>query len=308
VIVVVCVAILIFTVMYFTPGDPAIIILGQAADQASLQAERVRLGLDQPYIVQLGRFLNELFLHLDLGTSYIRNTSVMEELLQRIPRTLEIAILSMILTIVIGIPLGILSAVKQKTIYDRGSMIFALTLISVPNFWIALVMVLLFSLKLGWLPAFGIGGIQYYIMPCIANALSGIAIQMRQSRSAMLEVIRADYIVTARAKGLPEREILLKYALPNALIPIITMVGGSLANCLGGAVIIETVFAIPGTGMYIASAITQRDYPVVRGSVVFLAIVFTLVMLLVDIAYAYVDPRIKAQFENQSVGRGGVKS
>ena len=172
---------------------------------------------------------------------------------------------------------------------------------------LAMMMVLLFSVKLKWLPAFGVGSFKQLIMPCVANAMASLAMQARQTRSAMLEVINSDYVTTARAKGLTERQILFKYILPNAMIPLITFIGGGLAVCLGGAVVIEKVFAIPGTGMYMTAAISNRDYPIVRGSVVFLSVIFSFVMLLVDIIYAYVDPRIKAQYENLSVRKKGKK-
>lgn len=178
-------------------------------------------------------------------------------------------------------------------------MIIALAGVSIPGFWLAMMLVLFFSVKLGWLPPYGVGGLQYFILPCIANAFAGIASQARQTRSSMLEVIRSDYIVTARAKGLSERDILYKHALPNALIPIITVVGNGMGMMLGGTVVIESVFSIPGIGMYTTSAINNRDYPIVMGGVLFLGAVFSLIMLLVDIIYAYVDPRIKAQYEGQ---------
>lgn len=160
-------------------------------------------------------------------------------------------------------------------------------------------MVVVFSVKLGWLPAFGVGGFKYYIMPCLANCLAGVATQARQTRSSMLEVIRSDYVTTAKAKGLSEREVLLKHALPNALIPIITIVGNGMGMMLGGTVVIENVFSIPGIGSYMTSAINSRDYPIVMGGVLLLGLIFSLIMLLVDVVYAFVDPRIKAQYEGK---------
>ena len=292
------VAILIFTIMYFTPGDPAKFVLGTEATAVQLDAWRVEHGLSDPYIKQLGNFLVDTFIRFDFGESYVFNTPVIGELMTRLPRTLTLGLLCMLLQIIVGIPLGVTAAVHQNGAADRICMFIALLGVSIPQFWLGLMLVLLFALKLNLLPAYGIGGIQYYILPCIANAFGGIASQARQTRSSMLEVIRSDYVTTARAKGVSEKNIIWKHVLPNALIPVITVLGNGFAMMLGGAVVIEAVFSIPGIGSYMTSAIANRDYPIVRGSVVLLAIAFSLVMLLVDLVYAYVDPRIKAQYEN----------
>ena len=293
------ISVVIFTIMYFCPGDPSAAILGNAATPAAIAEKRAEMGLDEPYLVRLLSYLNQVFLHFDLGTSYFQNQSVMSGILYRLPYTATIAVICMLLQILIGTPLGITAAVHQNGLADRICMVIALAGVSVPGFWLAMMLVLLFSVKLGWLPPYGVGGIQYFILPCIANAFAGIASQARQTRSSMLEVIRSDYIVTARAKGLSEREILYKHALPNALIPIITVVGNGMGMMLGGTVVIESVFSIPGIGMYTTSAINNRDYPVVMGGVLFLGALFSLIMLLVDVIYAFVDPRIKAQYEGQ---------
>jgi peptide/nickel transport system permease protein len=291
------VAVVIFSIMYFVPGDPARFILGTEASADQVAAKRHEMGLDDSYIVQLGRFLFNTFIRFDLGTSYLLNTPVLENLLIRLPNTLAIGLLCMLLQVIIGIPLGVTAAVHQNGFMDRLCMFLALVGVSIPSFWLGLLLVLLFSLKLGLLPAYGIGGIQHFVLPCFANAFAGIATQARQTRSSMLDVIRSDYITTARAKGLSRRDVIYKHALPNALIPVITVLGNGLANIFGGAVVIETVFSIPGVGLYMTNAIGNRDYPVVRGSVVLLAVVFSLIVLLVDLVYAFVDPRIRAQFE-----------
>ncbi len=301
------IAVVIFTIMYFCPGDPAAAILENSATPAAIEAKRVEMGLDRPYIVRLLDYLNQVFLHFDLGTSYFQNQSVMSGILYRLPYTVTIAVICMLLQILIGTPLGITAAVHQNGVADRICMVIALAGVSIPGFWLAMMLVLLFAVRLGWLPPYGVGGIQYFILPCIANAFAGIASQARQTRSSMLEVIRSDYIVTARAKGLSEREILYKHALPNALIPIITVVGNGMGMMLGGTVVIESVFSIPGIGMYTTSAINNRDYPVVMGGVLFLGALFSLIMLLVDVIYAYVDPRIKAQYEGQQKSFGRRK-
>ena len=209
----------------------------------------------------------------------------------------------MLLQILIGTPLGITAATHQNGLADRFCMIVALLGVSIPGFWLAMMMVILFAAKLNWLPAYGVGGIQYYILPCIANAFAGIASQARQTRSSMLEVIRADYVTTARAKGVAERNVIWHHALPNALIPIITICGGRFGGQLGGTVVIETVFGIAGIGNYLIDGINNRDYTAVQGSVLYIAFTFSVVMLLVDLIYAYVDPRIKAQYEGQSKKR-----
>ena len=240
------IAILIFSIMYICPGDPAASMLGTGATQVQIEAKREELGLNDPYIVRLGRYLRDVFLRFDLGTSYMYGTPVIDGLMERMKYTLVIAISCMLLQIFIGTPLGIIAATHRNGIADRICMFIAMLGVSVPAFWLALMMVVVFSVKLGWLPAFGVGGFKYYIMPCLANCLAGVATQARQTRSSMLEVIRSDYVTTAKAKGLSEREVLLKHALPNALIPIITIVGNGMGMMLGGTVVIENVFSIPG--------------------------------------------------------------
>ena len=304
--VVLSVAVIIFTIMYFVPGDPAEIILGVTATQEELEACRESLGLNQPYLIRLGKFLEDLFLHFDFGTSYIDGTSVRTNIINRLPNTLIISLGSMLVAMVLGVSLGINAAIHQNGIADRISMLIALVGISMPGFWLALMLVLLFALKLNWLPSYGTGGIKYFILPWIAAALPEMARLARQSRSSMLEVIHSDYITTALAKGVKKRDVILRHALPNALIPIITVFGGGLAHGLGGALIIESVFSIPGLGLYIVNSINNRDYPSVQGTIVFFSILFSIIMLLVDLAYAAVDPRIKAAFSRSSVGHRKV--
>jgi peptide/nickel transport system permease protein len=298
------VAVVIFTIMYFVPGDPARFIMGSEATAAQVAEKRHEMGLDAPYLVQLGRFLFNTFIRFDLGDSYMLNIPVLSELMVRLPNTLIIGLLCMVLQIGLGIPLGVTAAVHHNGFADRLCIFLALLGVSMPSFWLGLLMVILFSLKLGILPAYGVGGIQYFIMPVICNSFAGIATQARQTRSSMLDVIRSDYITTARSKGMSEHDVIYKHALPNALIPVITVIGNGLANIFGGAVVIETVFSIPGVGLYMTNAIGNRDYPVVRGAVVVLAVIFSLIVLLVDLVYAFVDPRIRAQFEDQGGKRG----
>ena len=301
--VVIMVAVLIFTIMYFTPGDPAIIILGPNASLEQLAAKRAELGIDQPYLVQLWNYLKNVFIRFDFGNSFINGRSVSSQIMERFPRTLMIAALSVLLSIVAGVPLGIVASVHQYTWKDNASMFAALIAASMPGFWIAQMMSLLFALKLGWLPATGIDSWKCYILPVVANAIGGIASMARQTRSSMLEVIREDYITTARAKGQIEHKVIYHHALRNALIPIVTCAGGAFGFQLGGALVVETVFSIPGLGKYMMDAINQRDYPSIRGTVIFLAIAFSIVMLAVDIMYAFIDPRIKGQYQSKKRGK-----
>jgi peptide/nickel transport system permease protein len=297
-----CVAVIIFSIMYFVPGDPAQAILGSGASQEALEIKREELGLNEPFLTQLGDYLYNIVFKFDFGNSYQTNTPVVKEIMTRIPRTLTFAVCCMIITVIVGIPLGVTAAVHRGGLADRLCMFVALLGVSLPDFWVGLMLSLIFGIKLGILPAYGIGGISHYILPAIAGSLGGMAMMTRQTRSSMLEVIHSDYVTTARAKGLSERSVLYKHALPNALIPLIMVLGGQFGQCLGGAIIIESVFSIPGLGTYLTAAVTARNYPAIRGCVLFLAFAFGVVMLLVDIGFAFVDPRIKAQYENESAG------
>lgn len=289
------VAILIFTLMYFVPGDPVQIMLGDSATPEQVAAARASFGLDKPYLVRLWNYLTGI-IRLDFGTSYLQGSSVAQELFLRFPRTLTLASLSILFTIVVGIPIGIQCAIHANKLSDKIWMFLTMLGNSMPGFWLALLLVILFSVKLGLLPSNGTGGLEYYILPVIANSIGSLADIARQTRSSMLEVIRSDYVVTARAKGLPEKDVIWKHALPNALIPIITVCGSRFGFMLGGTVIIESVFSIPGIGMYMVNGINSRDYPVVQGSIIYIAFIFAFIMLITDLIYAYVDPRIKAQY------------
>lgn len=294
------IVILIFSILHIVPGDPARMILGVTATPEQIETLRHNLGLDKSFLAQLGSYMSGLFFHGDMGTSYVTGVPIAKEIFARLPRTFMLGLVSMVISFFLGILLGILAGTHQNRWQDNLSMVIALIGVSMPAFWLALMLVLLFSVKLGWLPASGMGGIEYYILPAIATSFGGIAGIARQTRSSILETIRSDYITTARSKGLKENEVVMKHILPNALIPIITVAGQSFAAVFGGSIIIETVFSIDGIGLYMMSGITSRDYPVVQGCVVLLGIIFSLCMLLVDIAYAFVDPRIKAQYEGES--------
>ncbi len=301
--VIICVAIVIFAIMYFAPGDAVRLMLGSGATQEQVTALQDSLGLNDPFIVQLWDFLKQTFLHFDLGTSWLNGTSVTKELITRLPRTLKLALICFVTQIVIAIPLGVTAAVHRNKWQDVLCTVVVLAGLSLPGFWLALMMILLFSFNLGWLPSYGIGTWMHWIMPGISASLMGIGVIARQTRSQMLEVIHSDYIVTARAKGVSERVIRYKHALPNALVPVVTGIGTSFGASLGGSVVIESAFSIPGVGKYLVDAISNRDLPVVRGGVVFLAILFCIVILIVDLVYAFIDPRIKSQYEGQQKKR-----
>ncbi|NBJ92875.1 ABC transporter permease [Parablautia muri] len=285
----------IFTITYFIPGDPARTMLGSTATDAEVAAMRKRIGLDQPYFIQLVNYFSSV-LRLDFGTSWSYDVSVSGELLGRLPVTILVGGLAMLIQVIIGIPLGVFAAVNQSKWQDNLSMAISMILVSVPDFWVALMMIVLFSVKLGWLPPMGINNWKCFIMPVIAAGIGGIAANARQTRSSMLEVFRADFVVTARAKGQKEKKVIWKHMFPNALMPIITMVIGGLGRIVGGTAVIETIFTIPGCGLYLLDGINGRDYPVIRGSTIILALFSAFAVLLMDIAYAYVDPRIKAQY------------
>lgn len=291
-----CVSILIFTVMYFVPGDPARIILGDAAKAEDLAEVRARLGIDQPFLVQLGRYLRQTFLEFDFGTSYMTNLPVMSEFASRLPRTFLLGLINMAVGCAVGIPLGIYSAIKRDSIYDHVLRVLSMVGVSLPNFWLAILLVQLFSQKLGWLPSHGIGGIKYWILPVVAGSLAGIGSNARMTRSAVLETVKADFVTTARAKGQSEGKVISAHMLPNAMIPIVSILSGQFANLIGGSVVLETVFSFPGIGMYLMNAVSNRDYPVIRSCVLILALFAAVMVLLTDLVYAYLDPRIKAQY------------
>ena len=290
------VAIIVFTLMTFCPGDAAQITLGSNATEEDLEIMRDKLGLNDPFLVRLGTFMSDTFIRFDLGESWVNKTDIKTAIIERMPRTLNLTVITLALSVLIGVPLGIMAAIKQGKLGDNLCMAFALVGISIPNFWLALLLVILFTVKLRWLPALGIGGLEYFILPALAGCTGSIAALARQTRSSMLEVIRSDYITTARSKGVREYTVITKHALKNALIPIITVVGTHFGRLLGGMMIIETIFSIPGMGTLIINAVNTRDYPVVQVGSIVVAIAFSFCMLLMDLLYAAVDPRIKAQY------------
>ena len=248
-------------------------------------------------MVQFGNYVKKAVLEQDIGRSYITKRPVTTEVMGRFPVTLKLAAFSILIAVAIGIPIGIVSATKQYSLFDNISMVVALLGVSMPNFWQGLLLILLFSVTLGWLPASGFSSFKHMILPAVTIGTSTAAVITRMTRSSMLEVIRQDYIRTARAKGQVESKVVNRHALKNALIPIITVVGLQFGYLLGGAVLTESIFAVPGVGRLMVDSIKTRDFPVVQGAVLFIAITFSIVNLFVDIMYAYVDPRIRSQYK-----------
>lgn len=295
--VIIGVTFIIFTMMYITPGDPARIMLGESAKPEDVTRLRQELGLNDPYLVQFGRYVKNAVLHQDIGRSYITKRPVTTEVLNRFPATLKLAAFAIFVAALIGVPIGIISATKQYSLFDNGSMVFALLGVSMPNFWQGLLLILLFSVHLKLLPASGFRSFKHMILPAITIGTSTAAVITRMTRSSMLEVVRQDYIRTARAKGQRESKVIIRHALKNALIPVITVVGLQFGYLLGGAVLTESIFSVPGVGRLMVDSIKTRDFPVVQGAVLFIAVSFSLVNLFVDIMYAYVDPRIRSQYK-----------
>ena len=289
------VAFIIYAIMNVAEGDPVYQVAGPDATEEQLDALREEMGLNGSLLERYFRYIFKL-LRGDLGTSYVSKMDVMQLYLQRLPNTLKLASVAMIVAVVISVPLGIVAAVNQNSIKDTVSMILALLGLSMPNFWLGLLLMLLFSLKLGWFPSGGAEGLRSVVLPAVTVGVGLAALLTRTTRSSILDVLRQDYLRTARAKGVSEKRVVFHHALRNALIPIITIFGVQFSNVLGGSVLAETVFAWPGVGRLVVDAIDQRDIPTVTGALIMTTMLVTVVNLIVDIVYAYVDPRIKAQY------------
>lgn len=288
---------IVFILSEINPGDPVSTMLGIDASEEAKELLTKELGLDQPLFVRYVNYLVDFVTKGDLGISYTTQQPVMEEILARYPKTIILAAFSVILSLIIGIPAGVISALKQYSATDNIIISLSLIFASVPQFWLALMMIIVFSVKLHWFPTSGITQISGWVLPIIACGLGSAAGNARMTRSSMLEVIRQDYVRTARAKGQNESIVIWRHAFKNALFPIITSVGAQIGSALGGSVTIEMVFAIPGLGKYLVEAVGNHNTPAVLGGVLFLAIIFSVVNLIVDIAYAYIDPRIKAKYK-----------
>lgn len=294
--VIIGVTFLVFFILSFSPGDPVSIMLGVEATEEAILAVREELGLDDPVLVQYANYMFKL-VQGDMGESYAKGRDVATEIVNAFPPTLVLTFWGMLVSIIIAIPIGIISATKQYTIIDNVCMVVALLGVSMPSFWLGLLLILGFSLHLGWFPSGGIGSWKSYVLPSISLGASSAAITTRMTRSSMLDVIRQDYIRTARAKGVDNGTIIRKHALRNALIPVVTIIGMQIGSMLGGAVLTETVFSIPGIGRLLVDGIKTKDTPMILGCLIATTICFSVINLGVDILYGYIDPRIKAEYK-----------
>jgi ABC-type dipeptide/oligopeptide/nickel transport system permease component len=286
------VTVLVFMIVHVIPGDPAHILAGDMATPEAVAELRAQWGLDQPLPVQYLAYLKNLAAG-DLGRSIATRNPVAREIGERYPTTLGLAASGILVAAILGLGAGVLAASKPFTGWDYGSMILALTGVSTPVFWSGLILILIFSVWLGWLPSGGTGSLRHMILPAFSLGLFDAGVIARQSRAGLLEVLEQDYIRTARAKGLAERMVVARHAFKNAVIPVVTVIGMQFGRMLGGAVLVESVFSLPGIGRLLITAISQRDYPVIQGICLLLAITFVIINLAVDIAYGYLDPRIR---------------
>ena len=287
-------AVLIVFIAQRLAGDPLALLLPMDATEADFEAMRVELGLDQPLLIQFSRFLESVVTG-DFGYSYQWQTPAMDLILERLPATLELAVAGLVFAIALAVPLGVFSALYQDSWVDRVAKVFAMLGQAIPSFWIGLLLILFFAVTLNWLPAYGRGGLSHLVLPAIALGWYPVAAMTRTLRSAMLDILQSDYIRMARSVGLTEQSIVWKYALRNGAVPLATMIGVYFANMLGGAFVVEVVFAWPGVGRTVVEAVFNRDFPVVQAGVILSAVIFVVVNLLVDLSYGVIDPRIRRE-------------
>ena len=287
---------MVYFILSLSPGDTAAMIAGESADAETIEATRKDLGLDQPVIVQYGKYMLNL-LHGDMGKSYKTKRDVFPTIMAAFPNTAKLAFWSILVAVAIALPIGIISATRQYSAIDNVGMVAALLGVATPNFWLGLMLIIGFSLHLKWFPSGGDAGWRALVLPVITLGTGCMASITRITRSSMLEVVRQDYIRTAKAKGVSSRVVIYKHALKNALIPVVTVVGLQFGSLLGGAVLTESVFSWPGVGTYLVNSIKAKDTPAVLGCVIIFCICFSIVNLVVDILYAYIDPRIKSKYK-----------
>ncbi len=296
-----CVSVITFSLMHVVPGDPAEIIAeqryGEDATGQVVEMVREEKGLDQPLITQYVNWLGGI-LQGDFGESFRTQRPVFQEIMSRIPATAELALAAMAVSLAIAIPVGIISATRQYSFLDNLSTIGAMLGVSVPNFWLGMILILIFSVHFGWLPVYGRGDLQHLVLVAVTLGTGMAAVTTRMIRSSMLEVLKQDYIRTARAKGLNEKTVLYKHALKNAFIPVITIVGLQFGALLEGAVVVEIVFAWPGIGRLLVDSVQARDFPAVQGCVLVIAFIYVVVNLLVDISYAFLDPKVRLEYRD----------
>lgn len=287
---------IIFTIMDLTPGDPARLILGPDATAEAVEQLTEEMGLNRPFFTRFFDYIVKAVTQLDFGNSYRTKKPVFDEVLSRFPVSLKLAGVSVLFAVLAGVPLGVFSATHQYSIPDQLLRVGSMFFVAVPPFWFAMMLILVFSLSLGWLPTSGNSTWQCYILPMITLGMPYGGKFLRITRSTMLEVIRMDYVTTAKAKGVPHRVIIYRHALKNALLPVITTIATSFGSLLGGAIITESVFNMNGLGSLVVLCIKMKDAPTVMAAIILLAVMFTIIMLAVDLIYAFIDPRIKAKY------------
>ncbi|MCP4627917.1 MAG: ABC transporter permease [bacterium] len=283
---------IVFLVIRVIPGDPALVIAGIDASQSDIDAIRAKLGTDEPILSQYFNWIWDV-MRFDFGESMISGQPVIRLILERFPLTLSLALMGIVISIIIAIPLGVISAVKRWSFWDYLGMIFSQVGMAIPSFWLAILLLLLFSVKFRIFPLFGSGTLMHLILPAISLGIARAAVLLRLTRASMAEELSKEYVVAARSKGLTERMVLYKHALKNALLPVITIGGIQLGYMLGGAIIIEQVFSLPGLGRLFLFGVYQRDFPLIQGGVVFVAFIFSLINFLVDMVYSVLNPKIR---------------
>ena len=286
---------IIFTINYFTPGDPVAVFFDYDYTEEQYAEKSAEWGLDQPFLIQFVNYIKNIVTKFDFGYSYYSGNSVWSELSTRFPVSLKLGLISVLLTVIIGVPLGIISATRQYSALDYGLTFVSLFFAAVPGFWLSMIMILIFSSRLGWLPSSGLTSWKCFVMPVIASSAQYIASVVRQTRSSMLEVVRQDYIRTARAKGVSENGVIWKHALRNALIPVVTLIGMQAGAVIAGSAIIEAVHSFPGMGSLLMTAINNKDYNTIQAVVLLLSGVVCLLNLIIDTIYALIDPRVKTR-------------
>ena len=283
---------IVFVVIRVIPGDPALVIAGIDSSQSDIDAIRTKLGTDKPIITQYAQWVWDV-LRFDFGNSMISGQPVTRLILERFPLTLSLALLGIVISIFIAIPLGVISAVKRWSFWDYTGMGFSQIGMAVPSFWLGILLLLLFSVKIKLFPLFGSGSFKHLVLPAVSLGIARAAVLLRLTRASMAEELSKEYVVTARSKGLTERMVNYKHALKNALLPVITIAGIQLGYMLGGAIIIEQVFSLPGLGRLFLFAIYQRDFPLIQGGVIFVAFIFSLINFIVDMLYSLLNPKIR---------------
>jgi len=289
---------IIFTVMHMAPGEPGRIILGERAPEEEVRALNEELGYYDPFFVQYFNYLSDV-VQGDFGTSYKTKLPVWEEIGPRVPITLLLAAMAMIFSTIMSVPLGVVAAIKQHSIFDNFIMVVALFFTSMPAFWLGILLILLFSISLHLFPVVGADTFRHFVLPAMTLALTNMAIDLRMTRSSMLEVMRQDYIRTARAKGLKDKKVIFKHALKNAMVPVITSIGINFGYLLGGTILTEQIFGMPGMGSLLITAIRNKDTPLLTATMLLLALMFSIVSLIVDVSYGFFDPKIKAQYQKK---------